>query len=203
VTRPAGRARSHGVVGSFAWRTDHSRTEAQRVSDMGCTIPSRGMPLPFYNRVVTKERQSISSTRGSPLLHAFLDQVHRYHKTPSSYPPLHSSITAACAYRTSAASSSQTTLPTPPMTPPATSSSSLLHGLRLVENQFGNDGLHLKTQDVFEALVRSRKGKEKAIGDVWLDGETVRGLDVLFVRVLIVFSQADRRRLPSARHLFC
>lgn len=33
-------------------------------------------------------------------------------------------------------------------------------------------GRSLQTQEVFEQVVRSRKGKEKAIGEVWLDGET-------------------------------
>lgn len=33
-------------------------------------------------------------------------------------------------------------------------------------------GHSLKTQEVFERVVQSRKGKEKAIGEVWLDGET-------------------------------
>lgn len=33
-------------------------------------------------------------------------------------------------------------------------------------------GRNLSTQDVFERVVRSRKGKERAICEVWLDGET-------------------------------
>lgn len=47
------------------------------------------------------------------------------------------------------------------------------HSLRLAEKRFGELGKELSTADVFQRVVRSRKGKERAIGEVWLDGQTV------------------------------
>jgi para-aminobenzoate synthetase len=50
---------------------------------------------------------------------------------------------------------------------------SSLGRLKLVEKRFGITGREAKTADVFQAVMASRKGKERAIGEVWLDGETV------------------------------
>lgn len=44
--------------------------------------------------------------------------------------------------------------------------------LRLVERHFEAVGREAKTGDVFQAL-RAGKGKGRAVGEVWLDGETV------------------------------
>ena len=134
---------------------------------------------------MSAHNQSISSTRGSALLHAYLDKVHSYHSTPSSYPPLTSALTSACSYRIASApkplsrpsSRPPSAWPTPPMSPTQSSSShdNLLplpsHSIRMVEKQLP-EGKDLKTQDVFEKVVRTRKGKEKAVGEVWLDGQT-------------------------------
>lgn len=51
--------------------------------------------------------------------------------------------------------------------------SSRVGRLKLVERRFGDLGREAKTADVFQAVMASRKGKERAIGEVWLDGETV------------------------------
>lgn len=47
--------------------------------------------------------------------------------------------------------------------------------MRMVERRYGDIGRHENTGDVFQAVVKaqSSKGKERAIGEVWLDGETV------------------------------
>jgi len=48
-------------------------------------------------------------------------------------------------------------------------------GLKLVEQKFGDSGRDFKAENVFQALFRgSRKGKERAFAEVWLDGQTVR-----------------------------
>ncbi|WRT63115.1 uncharacterized protein IL334_000018 [Kwoniella shivajii] len=130
--------------------------------------------------------ESISSTRGSTLLQSFLANVNSHHSSPSSFPPLPPHIIASCAYRVSAASRSRpssrlsSALPTPPITPSHSRAPSRLgirnRAMRLVERRLGDMGKHLRTQDVFESLskdeTRSRKGKEKAIGQIWLDGQT-------------------------------
>lgn len=46
-------------------------------------------------------------------------------------------------------------------------------GFRLVERRFGEIGKGVETREVFERVVRSRKGKERAVGEIWLDGQTV------------------------------
>ncbi|RSH84052.1 Protein phosphatase PP2A regulatory subunit B [Saitozyma podzolica] len=45
-------------------------------------------------------------------------------------------------------------------------------GFRLVERSFGEVGKGVETREVFEQVVRSRKGKERAVGEIWLDGQT-------------------------------
>ncbi|WWC57490.1 uncharacterized protein I303_100022 [Kwoniella dejecticola CBS 10117] len=130
--------------------------------------------------------ESISSTRGSALLQSFLSEVNKYHSSPPSFPPLSSHIISSCAYRVSAASRSRpstrpsSALPTPPVTPSPSRTPSRIgqrrSGLRLLEKRLGELGKGLRTQDVYESLVQkrrgSRKGKEKATGQVWLDGQT-------------------------------
>ena len=148
------------------------------------------LPVPALTLV-----QSISSTQGASLLANFLDAVHLHHSSPASYPPLARRILESCAYRIGSASSSRkrkpsraprvTPLPTPPMTPPSlidspssSRSSSPGHrsgGLRMVERSFGALGRDAKTAAVFETVIRKRdKGKGRAVGEVWLDGESVR-----------------------------
>lgn len=91
---------------------------------------------------------------------------------------------------------SPTPFPTPPISPVASSTSlSALRSpslanvpsnaqasgskLRLVDRRFGDLGRSARTEDVFQKVVYSggsqagSKGKGKAIGDVWLDGQTV------------------------------
>ena len=51
------------------------------------------------------------------------------------------------------------------------SSSNSPHSVRMVQRKL-ESGQDLKTQDVYERVVKSRKGKERAIGEVWLDGQT-------------------------------
>jgi hypothetical protein len=46
-------------------------------------------------------------------------------------------------------------------------------GFRLVERSFGEVGKGVETREVFEQVVRSRQGKERAVGEIWLDGQTV------------------------------
>ncbi|WVQ64203.1 uncharacterized protein L199_002365 [Kwoniella botswanensis] len=126
--------------------------------------------------------ESISSTRGSALLQSFLAKVNQFHSSPTSFPALPSQIVASCAYRVSAASKSRpsSALPTPPITPSASRAPSQRGfrrgGLSISEKRMGDLGKQLRTQDVFESLIRqnrgSRKGKEKAIGEFWLDGQT-------------------------------
>ncbi|ORY26958.1 ADC synthase [Naematelia encephala] len=131
--------------------------------------------------------ESISSTQGSSLLASFLHAVHDHHHRPLSFPALSRSLQQACNYRIASSSSSREshkpetshpitpTLPTPPMSPSLSiiEAESPRHAtMRLVEKRFGSKGKESRTQDVFEALIRSRKGKEKAVGEVWLDGET-------------------------------
>ncbi|KAK8844826.1 hypothetical protein IAR55_006676 [Kwoniella newhampshirensis] len=132
--------------------------------------------------------ESISSTRGAALLQAFIDQVYLHHERPSSFPTLHTDIISSCAYRVAARAAklprsrkaSVSGLPTPPITPTG-SRAPTPSGTRnaskpshMAEKRYGEVGRDLKTQEVFEKLVRnpSRKGKEKAIGEVWLDGQT-------------------------------
>jgi len=121
------------------------------------------------------------------LLQAFLDAVHAHHASPSSYPPLTDNIISSCSYRVASASRSisrpssrppsrlASAWPTPPISPTGSNSSDALagpsHSLRMVERKL-DAGRDLSTQDVFERVVRSRKGKERAVGEVWLDGET-------------------------------
>ena len=140
--------------------------------------------------VVTTDRtglrnQSISSTHGRVLLQAFLNEVHVSHSLPPSYPPLAEHVLSSCAYRVAArglrkvgqASRSASPFPTPPISRSASQASipesSKAASLRLVEHSFGDHGRDLATEVVFEHLIRSRKGKERAIGEVWLDGKSV------------------------------
>ncbi|WVQ94380.1 hypothetical protein IAU59_001459 [Kwoniella sp. CBS 9459] len=132
--------------------------------------------------------ESISSTRGADLLQAFLNEVNSHYSSPAAFPPLPADIISACAYRvaassrpTSSPSLSRTSsiLPTPPRTPSSSRPASRLGFSRsagnanMLEKRFGDSGRSLRTQDVFESLVQlSRKGKERAIGEVWLDGQT-------------------------------
>ncbi|WVQ82863.1 hypothetical protein IAT38_004998 [Cryptococcus sp. DSM 104549] len=114
--------------------------------------------------------ESISSTRGASLLQAFLHEVSIHHKHPSTFPALSPSIVASCAYRVVSTSSTPSEQPGATLIP----NGSGHKPLSAVQEQFGDLGVELKTQDVFERLVRipSRKGKEKAVGEVWLDGQT-------------------------------
>nr|XP_019013933.1 para-aminobenzoate synthetase [Kwoniella pini CBS 10737]OCF52714.1 para-aminobenzoate synthetase [Kwoniella pini CBS 10737] len=130
--------------------------------------------------------ESISSTRGAALLQSFLLNVNQHYSSPSSFPPLHSHIVSSCAYRVSVASRSRpstrpsSALPTPPVTPSPSRTPSRIGQrrgtLRLLEKRLGDVGKQLRTQDVFESLVGgalgSKKGKERAIAEVWLDGQT-------------------------------
>lgn len=127
------------------------------------------------------------------MVHAFLDQVHKHHSTPPSFPPLSHALKTSCSFRVASnggsskpssirrSASAIAAFPTPPISPAASyssqedlttpvASSSLL---RTKEIKFGDLGKALATQDVFERVIRSRKGKEKALGDIWLDGQTV------------------------------
>ncbi|WWD22621.1 hypothetical protein CI109_107114 [Kwoniella shandongensis] len=133
--------------------------------------------------------ESISSTRGPALLQAFLNEVHLYHKRPTTFSSLKPEIISSCAYRVASRAAklprsrrvSLSGLPTPPITPSG-SRAATPSGTRAVsakpshmaEKKYGVVGKGLRTQDVFERLVLSptRKGKEKAIGEVWLDGQT-------------------------------
>lgn len=71
--------------------------------------------------------------------------------------------------------------PTPPLSPSSSQSShrstddigAKQHGLRMAEHPFNTLGRDHKTEGVFEHVVHSAKGKEKAIGEIWLDGQTV------------------------------
>ncbi|KAK4686034.1 para-aminobenzoate synthetase, partial [Tremellales sp. Uapishka_1] len=162
--------------------------------------------------------ESISSTHGCALLHSFLDEVHLHHKTPSCYPPLKDFITASCAYRILSSGSGRNTprhslsrtnsqlplsnshLPTPPITPSSSLSSTVANSntpLKLMEKRLGTLGRSRKTQEVFESLVRSRKGKEKAIGEVWLDGETASINSKLAVWHSLILLQPTRPTTTS------
>ncbi|WWC90289.1 uncharacterized protein L201_005222 [Kwoniella dendrophila CBS 6074] len=131
--------------------------------------------------------ESISSTRGSALLQSFLAKVNETNSAQSVYPPLPAHIISSCAYRVSAIARSRpstrpsSALPTPPVTPSPSRAPSRIgsrrNGLKLQEKRLGDIGKELRTQNVFESLVKenragSRKGKEKAIGEIWLDGQT-------------------------------
>lgn len=123
-----------------------------------------------------------------------------------SYPSLPEHVISSCAYRVSAGSSrrkmpliSPTPLPTPPLTPVASyasltalksgvganetgSRSGSGEALKLVEKRFGVVGREARTEDVFQASFfggGKGKGKEGGVGDVWLDGRTVRLLIML------------------------
>ncbi len=120
------------------------------------------------------QRQSISSTHGSTLLNTFIDRVHTHHGSPTAFPPLAKIVKDACASRIASS-------PSKPQRSIVSGSSAPLQQrgepstrLRLVEKRFGELGRDLRTQDVFQTVVRSHKGKEKAVGEVWLDGQTVR-----------------------------
>ena len=111
------------------------------------------------------------------LLHSFIDAVYAFHKSPSFCPGLSDEIKTACTYRVAAGPSKPRVpvhiWPTPPNSQSASESSTHESTLKLQEKRFGQTGINLKSEDVFAALVRSRKGKERAVGEVWLDGETV------------------------------
>ena len=96
------------------------------------------------------------------------------------FPPLLNSIKDACAYRVTSTplnyAAAESTKPTLTISPAASQDSlgaSQSSRLRLVEKRFGALGKQMRTPDVFEAIARSRKGKERAVGDVWFDGETM------------------------------
>ncbi|RXK38379.1 para-aminobenzoate synthetase [Tremella mesenterica] len=128
--------------------------------------------------------ESISSTHGSVLLHAFLDNVHRNNSRPVSYNLLPEHILNSCSYRIAAVKRQSNPykthatppLPTPPISRPASqhsfAESSRISQLSLVEKPFGDLGRDVPTELIFHRLIRSRKGKER-IGDIWLDGKTV------------------------------
>ena len=130
--------------------------------------------LLFLQCSLITQRQSISSTHGSTLLNTFIDRVHTHHGSPTAFPPLAKSVKEACAFRIASS-------PSKPQRSIVSGSSAPLQQrgepstrLRLVEKRFGELGRDLRTQDVFQTVVRSHKGKEKAVGEVWLDGQTVR-----------------------------
>ncbi|WVR03036.1 hypothetical protein IAU60_000025 [Kwoniella sp. DSM 27419] len=128
--------------------------------------------------------ESISSTRGAALLQSFLAEVNSHHASYGVFPALPPQIKSSCAYRVASASRpslsrTSSILPTPPRTP-STSRPSSQRGVsrmiksRMPEYRFGAKGRELTTPEVFERLVRSpsRKGKEKAVAEIWLDGQT-------------------------------
>lgn len=126
------------------------------------------------------DSQSISSTRGTALLHAFLLEVHSHHGRPALYPALKERIVSSCAYRVSAAgfttNGRNTPLPaypTPPGTPPLrsmTTPSLPERRWRLAERRLGDVGMGWSTSDAFERLIRE---KDRGLGQIWLDGQSV------------------------------
>ncbi|WVO15148.1 hypothetical protein L204_102792 [Cryptococcus depauperatus] len=114
--------------------------------------------------------ESISSTQGKSLLQSFLNEVKHHCGDPISYPPLLPTIISACAYRVIGSTSKS-------------SSSSKMASRRiesapsclwLEEKEFAGVEKGMKTEVVFERLVhgQSKKGKEKAIGEIWFDGQS-------------------------------
>ena len=113
--------------------------------------------------------QSISSTRGSDLLHAFLDKVHAFHSSPPVFPRLERQLVSACTYRV-AASAAPTRAASPVEGRPEPTGR-----FSLVERRFGDLGKDRATAEIYERIVRSDESK---IGEVWLDGKSV-GLTVV------------------------
>ncbi|WVQ72189.1 hypothetical protein IAR50_001735 [Cryptococcus sp. DSM 104548] len=126
----------------------------------------RHKTLPIWG--VQYHPESISSTKGSPLLLSFLSAVHNHYHNPASYPPLVPSILASCSYHIHPASSF----------PSSISCHAPLPALRLVSHSFSTTGKEAKTDDIFNRFVRSPskadrgKGSERPIGEIWLDGQT-------------------------------
>lgn len=122
--------------------------------------PEVGHPL------YSTDAQSISSTRGKELLAAFVDMVNRHGGSPPVYPKLDKQLLTACTYRV-AASAAPTRAPSP------------AGGVRaipeahydLVERRFGDLGRRKETAEVYERVVRVNKDR---VGEIWLDGKSVR-----------------------------
>lgn len=145
-------------------------------------------------RLYTADLQSISSTRGVALLHAFLYEVHQHHAQPKSYPALKEHIVSSCAYRVSAAGFTTngrntpiSTYPSPPGTPPtrqiALNEALLQPSWKLQSKRLGSIGADWSTSDAFERLIRDPK---QGIGHVWLDGQSVSHQWRLYVYMLMV-----------------
>ncbi|ODN73682.1 hypothetical protein L202_07228 [Cryptococcus amylolentus CBS 6039] len=124
----------------------------------------RHKTLPIWG--VQYHPESISSTKGSPLLLSFLSAVHAHHESPASYPPIIPPILASCSYRIHPSTSN----------PPAHPSHNPLPRLSLVSHPFGSTGQEQKTDDIFNRFIRSpsppNKINESGIGEIWLDGQT-------------------------------
>jgi hypothetical protein len=142
-------------------------------------VPDLLLPLKTIYR---SNDQSISSTRGVGLLQAFLYEVHQHHSRPPTFPPLKEHIVTSCAYRVSTSGLSTngrntplSTYPSPPGTPPlrhlALSDRLQRTEYELKEKELGKIGRDWRTSDAFEALVRK---ENSGIGQVWLDGQSVR-----------------------------
>ncbi|TYJ53798.1 hypothetical protein B9479_005558 [Cryptococcus floricola] len=125
----------------------------------------RHKTLPIWG--VQYHPESISSTKGSPLLLSFLSAVHAHHASPASYPPIIPPVLASCSYRIH---------PSAP-NPPAHPSHNPLPRLSLVSHPFGPTGQEQKTDHIFNLFIRSpssppNKTNKSAIGEIWLDGQT-------------------------------
>ncbi|ODN86825.1 para-aminobenzoate synthetase [Cryptococcus wingfieldii CBS 7118] len=120
----------------------------------------RHKTLPIWG--VQYHPESISSTKGSPLLLSFLSAVHAHHESPASYPPIIPPILASCSYRIHPSASN----------PPSHPSHNPLPRLSLVSHPFGSTGQEQTTDDIFNLFIRSNKINESGIGEIWLDGQT-------------------------------
>lgn len=97
-----------------------------------------------------------------------MDEVHKINNQPKSYPNLLPSIVSSCAYRVVKVGS-KTASHDPSLTTLVSSSK-----LEKVSKAFDGLGRGLTTEDVFQRLVREPPRKmEKAVAEIWLDGQTV------------------------------
>ncbi|WOO84553.1 Para-aminobenzoate synthase [Vanrija pseudolonga] len=109
--------------------------------------------------------ESISSTRGNSLLHAFLDKVHEFHHCPPVYPRLEKQIVSACTYRVAAsAAPTRSTSPVPGLNPVREKAR-----LQLAERRFGDLGKERETSEIYERVVRTETNR---VGEIWLDGKS-------------------------------
>ncbi|EKC99887.1 4-amino-4-deoxychorismate synthase [Trichosporon asahii var. asahii CBS 8904] len=121
--------------------------------------------LPIWG--VQYHPESISSTHGTELLHAFLDKVHEYHGQPPVFPRLERQLVAACTYRV--ASSAAPTRAASPAPSPTSPTKAEAPQYALEEESFGSLGQDRDTAEVYERMVRSDKNR---IGEIWLDGKS-------------------------------